>query len=166
MNGAIIRSGLFLWSTMTEKIFKNWEPLTESGCWVWLGACTAGGYGTISINKKTFYAHRLFYEFYRAPIPFGLQIDHLCRVRCCVNPDHLEIVTNRENTLRGKAVSALHARKTHCKRGHPFTPENTRSYPSVIGRRCKVCQKLLWGNEYRKALIISGHPSAVSQPIQ
>lgn len=78
------------------------------------------------------------YELYKGAIPEGLQIDHLCRVRRCINPDHLEAVTRHENILRGESVIAKLARKTHCSKGHPFDAQNT--YQRLTGGRdCKAC---------------------------
>jgi hypothetical protein len=83
-------------------------------------------------------AHRLFYEQLVGPIPDGLQLDHLCRVRHCVNPDHLEPVTQTANVLRGIGPTAVNAGKTHCVHGHPFTPDNT--YINKQGNRhCRAC---------------------------
>lgn len=80
-----------------SKIF----PVTESGCWLWTGAVDFSGYGTAFYKRKQTRAHRASYEIHFGPIPNGLTIDHLCRVKCCVNPAHLEAVTLRENNLRG-----------------------------------------------------------------
>ena len=82
---------------------------------------------------------RVAYEMVVGPIPDGLQIDHLCRVRNCVNPDHLEPVTPRENTMRGYSIQAQNARKTHCIHGHPFEG-NTYARPDG-NRECAVCKK-------------------------
>lgn len=110
----------------------------ESGCWIYTGALMPTGYGHSSRNG---YAHREAYEAVNGQIAPGLTIDHLCRVRKCVNPAHLEAVTQRENTLRSPiAVAAINARKTHCKRGHEFTPENTYT-PRSGARICRACRK-------------------------
>jgi hypothetical protein len=115
--------------------------LTPGGCWEWTGA-TGGSrrYGCISVKGVTRRAHRVAYELLAGPIPDGLELDHLCRNRLCVNPEHLEPVTHRENVLRGDAPPAANVSKTHCPRGHELTPENTytrRGRPG--GRECRAC---------------------------
>lgn len=123
-------------SMLTMEMFMEFiEPITESGCWIWAGTITPEGYG----KKGRIYAHRYSYETFKEPIPNGLQIDHRCRVRCCVNPDHLQVVTSKKNTLLGISPTAQNARKTHCKYGHEFTEENTYPPPPGRGRRCKAC---------------------------
>lgn len=101
-------------------------PEPNSGCWLWTGATLDAGYGAIQVSGKTRRAHRVVFESERGPIPDGLVLDHLCRNRLCVNPNHLEPVTLVENILRGDGAPAVNARKTHCDRGHGFTDENTR----------------------------------------
>lgn len=126
---------------------KPWEPFSEryevapTGCWIWQRCIGAGGYGTIydPVRKKSVKAHRFSYELINGPIPAGLTIDHLCRVRRCVNPAHLEAVTFRENVLRGVGPTAQEARQTHCKYGHPLTEENL--LRSRQGRKCKLCRR-------------------------
>ena len=84
--------------------FEGRYLISDSGCWEWRGARTTDGYGTFSIHSKTVYAHRYSYEIHMGDIPDGLVLDHLCRVRHCVNPGHLEAVTNAENVRRGDAT--------------------------------------------------------------
>lgn len=79
------------------------------------------------------------HELHKGPIPEGLVIDHLCRNRGCVNPDHLEAVTQRENILRGEGLAAANARKTHCPKGHPYSGENLYVVPSSGRRQCRIC---------------------------
>lgn len=109
-------------------ILKRFEFSKESGCWNWIGVISPKGYGTFHkvVNgiHKNLYAHRISYEYFRKKIPKGLTIDHLCRNRRCINPDHLEPLTIGENVLRGNTVSGINSRKTHCKHGHPLSGEN------------------------------------------
>ena len=93
----------------------------------------------MKLGEKKF-AHRIGYEQLVGPIPKGLELDHLCRVRHCVNPDHLEPVTHKENTLRGSCPAAVNARKTHCKRGHPLTDDNIARQSKTNARVCLKCQ--------------------------
>jgi hypothetical protein len=109
-------------------------------CWLWNGERNRRGYGRFNLRRKHVAAHRHGYERAIGPIPEGLQIDHLCRNPSCVNPAHLEAVTCRENLLRGNTLQAKNAAKTHCFRGHEFTPENTYHPPSG-GRVCRTCQR-------------------------
>jgi len=107
-------------------------------CWMWQGSTKPGGYGTIDIAGKTSNAHRVAYEAFVGPIPAGLSIDHLCRTPACVNPEHLEPVSQRENVLRGVGPAAVNAAKTHCPQGHEYSPANTIIRPGRA-RRCKKC---------------------------
>lgn len=112
---------------------------TES-CWLWEGGKTKGGYGTFKFQRRTVMAHRFAYESFVGTIPEGLHLDHLCRVRHCVNPAHLEPVANRENVLRGDTIPARNAVKTHCPQGHEYSEVNTYIHPD--GRRtCRMCQQ-------------------------
>ncbi len=111
-----------------------------NGCWLWTGPKNKDGYGNHSENHKVVKAHRWSYEYHKTPIPEGMQIDHICRNRACVNPDHMEVVTKKENTLRSLAPTAINARKTHCYKGHPFTKENTWISPEGW-RYCKICKR-------------------------
>ena len=109
-------------------------------CWAWRGRINSDGYGRHYLSTGDVAAHRLAYELCVGPIPKGLTIDHLCRNRGCVNPGHMEPVTNRENVLRGVSPAAVNARKTHCKHGHPLSGENLMIVPR--GRECRECGRL------------------------
>lgn len=115
--------------------------LVTETCWLWTGPLNPkSGYGMqIQHRGRKYQAHRLAYESIVGPIPDGLQLDHLCRVRHCVNPAHLEAVTARVNTLRGNSTSALNHRKTHCPQGHEYSPENT--YQGKKARHCRACAR-------------------------
>jgi hypothetical protein len=113
------------------------HPLT--GCWLWTACTNAFGYGTLWVNVRPMLAHRVAYELFVGPIPEGLNLDHLCRVRRCVNPAHLEPVTQRENVMRGISVTAKNAAVTHCHQGHPFDDANT--YRNNGKRQCRICQR-------------------------
>lgn len=131
---------------MTGKHGSVWDRFwskvdVSDGCWEWLASRDPNGYGHFNVKPRVpALAHRLAFEFLRGPIPKGLQIDHLCRVRHCVNPFHLEPVTRRENILRGESPAADHARKTHCPKGHPYDEANTYRTNSG-GRLCRACHR-------------------------
>lgn len=126
-----------------------WQKVDKrpDGCWLWTGAVNGHGYGHIKIDGRMIPAHRVAYEMSGKAIPEGLDLDHLCRVRTCVRPAHLEPVTRRVNGLRGTSPLAAFARQTHCKRGHEFTPENT--YEWRTSRICRTCRREHARNAYR-----------------
>lgn len=109
-------------------------------CWLWTGTVSRKGYGHHGWEGATRITHRIAYQLVVGPIPEGLELDHLCRNRACCNPDHLEAVTHAINALRGISANAINARKTHCLRGHEFTPENTRI--DSFGRHCRACRRV------------------------
>lgn len=136
---------------MVARFWNNVEK-TDS-CWLWAGATTHSynsdgylgsekwKYGVLYARAQTgrrtqVRAHRFSYELHNGPIPKGLQIDHLCRNTLCVNPNHLEAVTNRENAVRGASAQ----RWTHCKKGHALTEDNLYIYPGGNRRACKQCR--------------------------
>lgn len=122
-----------------EKVLQRVEAVTESGCMIWMGALNDKGYGLVYRNERSLRVHRLVYSYFKGAIPAGLGLDHLCRVRCCVNPDHLEPVTQRVNVLRGVGISAIRARRTHCIYGHPLIDENLR-VSRTNQRICVTCR--------------------------
>jgi HNH endonuclease len=113
-----------------------------STCVLWTRAVDSQGYGQFKVRYKNLKAHRWAYEQWVGPIPEGLTLDHLCRVKKCVNPVHLEVVPLWENILRSDSAAALNARKTHCPEGHPYDEVNTYSLPTNahMGRTCRTCR--------------------------
>lgn len=114
-------------------------------CWIWMGYIyRRSGYGYWLVGKRRIMVHRVAYQLAKGPIPDGLTIDHLCRNRACVNPDHLEPVTDVVNVMRGFGPPANNARKTHCINGHEYTQENTRLWMQKNNRTrrsCRECSK-------------------------
>ena len=107
-------------------------------CWIWIASIDANGYGQFSLDGMNVRAHRVAYELEVGPIPDGLHLDHLCRVRNCVRPAHLEPVTQQENIARGFGASAINSRKNKCNNGHPLRGDN------LVVRRgwreCRTCR--------------------------
>lgn len=119
--------------------FENKINKLDSGCWEWTANKGRDGYGHTTVNSRMCVAHRAVYEILIGPIPAGLTLDHLCRNTSCVNPEHLEPVTIRENVLRSEIhFASINVKKTHCPQGHPYTKENT--YIWHRRRKCRICQ--------------------------
>lgn len=130
-----------------DKIFLNsfWKKVVKmKNCWNWVACKGQDGYGHLSVNGKNFRAHRISYMISNGEIPEGFQIDHLCRNTSCVNPKHLEAVTQRENIMRGFGITAQNLRKIYCINNHKFTNGNTWFYKEkgAIRRVCKACTKI------------------------
>lgn len=135
-------------------------PVPEAGCWIWTAGTTHDMYAQYSVNGRHTYAHRVAFEALVGRIPDGLQLDHLCRVRCCVNPRHLEAVTGKVNSARGlagKLSAARHRALTHCANGHEFTSENTghNKRGAVLWRYCRICARA----KVRRYREKTGYPS-------
>ena len=126
--------------TTEERFLEKIYPEPNSGCWLWSGAVNNYGYGQIRIDGRIVYAHRYSYELYVSEIPGGMELDHKCRNPYCVNPNHLEPVTHRENILRGMSPSARQARQKFCVHGHSLIGDNLYLRKSG-GRNCKTCNR-------------------------
>ncbi len=125
--------------SVMDRIEGLYSPEPNTGCWLWTGALNRAGYGLFHSRSGSNIAHRVSYELHRGPIPDGLTLDHLCRVRCCINPDHLEPVSMRVNTLRGTSFAATNATATHCPKGHPLSGKNIRLWHG--SRACVLCNR-------------------------
>jgi hypothetical protein len=123
-------------STLARRLYDG--SIRINGCRIWLGRKDKDGYGRIKDRGSDRQAHICAYELARGLVPAGLQLDHLCRNRACIDAEHLEAVTCRVNLMRGHTQAAMKAAQTHCVHGHEFTPENTYSYPGKR-RMCRRC---------------------------
>jgi hypothetical protein len=120
-----------------RRFFDLISPEPNSGCWLWMGTLNNYGYGRFG-NEQ---AHVVSLRYAGNEVPLGLEPDHLCRVRCCVNPLHLEPVTHRVNMLRGNTVAAISARNMNCPKGHPLTKAHFRTRkPGYHRRICRICK--------------------------
>ncbi len=130
-------------SDIWSRFDRQYIPEPNTGCWLWTGAITRSGYGSFLVKEgeqwRSKLPHRLSYERYVGTIN-GV-IDHKCRVRSCVNPDHLQDVSQQENILLGVGIAALNAGKTHCPKGHPLLGDNL-WWTKLGGRMCRECHRL------------------------
>lgn len=144
------------WKAMPlqQRVEAFFTPEPNSGCWLWHGTIDGAGYGRLKRSGLgTDKAHRIVWTLHRGPIQQGLVIDHICRVKSCVNPDHLRVVTRQQNTIENSMSGpALNAAKTHCFRGHPLTGPDAeiRLYRKSI-RRCLRCERINNNHTYRRS---------------
>lgn len=131
------------WSGLPAFLEDKIQPEPNSGCWLWLGGLRDKdeGYGGAGYAGKTWRTHKLIYTLLKCEVPVNLALDHDYRNRICCNPDHLTPRTWKENIHRGVGIAAKNLTKTHCSKGHEFTPENTYHYFSKKGRmrQCRIC---------------------------
>lgn len=123
-----------------------WEKVDAADCWEYRGAIKDNGYGNFCPHRsRTMLAHRFAWETLVGPIPEGMTLDHMCLNRRCVNPDHLRVMSARENTLAGHSEAALNARKTRCANGHELAGKNLRIRADG-SRACRLCCRR-WNRE-------------------
>lgn len=149
--------------TLAERFMAKVNKQAD-GCWIWTASICPQGYGKFVLpGRGAVYAHRVSHELFKGPIPDGLHVDHLCRVRSCVNPEHLEAVPSAENNRRGISPCADNLRKDTCPRGHEYTHYTLKD--GSIRRDCRTCMRLAQMKRYRingikervyKTIIIDG----------
>jgi len=131
-----------------KKYILNRILIKDNGCWEYPYCLTKSGYARVRQKR----AHRISYEIFKGKIPEGLVIDHLCKNKICINPNHLEAVTDRTNILRGNGLAAMNIKKTHCKNGHPYSGDNLKIWKRE--RLCKICvsnnQKKYYKKKYKQ----------------
>ena len=128
---------------MTDQLLERFWDKVEvqpNDCWIWTAYKDRYGYGSFKLKGKPIGAHRLAYQINKGEIPIDREIDHLCRNRACVNPDHLETVTHKINLLRGSTISAINIKKTYCPKGHEYNQKNTHVWRGH--RFCRICDNM------------------------
>jgi len=131
------------WSKAPSRQDRFWMSVKKGGpeeCWIWKKSLDVGGYGVFWVGDKHMKAHRYSWQLVHGPVDPTLCLDHLCRVRSCVNPAHLEPVTNRINVLRGVSIVAKVASSDKCMKGHSLSDDNCRITPKGH-RLCRICEK-------------------------
>jgi len=137
------------WGDRTaDRILSKVIPDRATGCLSWTAAKDSDGYAILQVSGIAARAHRVAYELVIGGLVSGLSLDHVCRNRGCINPFHLEQVTNKENILRGNGLAARNARKTHCKNGHALSGDNMR-YNRAGSRICRTCARE-YQREYKR----------------
>lgn len=133
----------------SDGIERFWKYVHKTqNCWIWKGGITGQGYGAFWLDGRTIPAHRFSYEYLIGPIPEKMELDHKCRNRKCINPEHLEPVTSKENKLRGTSFSAVNAKKIFCVRGHRI---NDDVYIASSGyRHCRKCSRIREREYYKR----------------
>ena len=126
--------------TLLQMLIQKAQGPTNNECWAWPSAFNNQGYGVVGKGRGAVLAHRMAWEARNGPVPTGLELDHLCKTKWCWNPTHLEPVTHQENSIRANA-GAHNKAKTHCIKGHEYTPSNTYIYPGNGRRACKICRQ-------------------------
>jgi hypothetical protein len=120
---------------MTVEVLRRGVVLSENGCWLWQRTLKDAGYGYIKYEGKGWFVHRLAWTLVNGPIPDGLEVDHICYVRNCLNPEHLQLATHQENSARRR--NALGAT---CRAGHDLVPPNLYVAPGTRKRKCRICR--------------------------
>ena len=150
-----------------DRFKSKFHECKETGCWIWNGSLYPSGYGQFFIKTgKTGPAHLWAYEHFIGKKPAGLDLDHLCRNRACCNPNHLEPVTRSENALRGIGPGLVRERMksvTHCPKGHPYSPENTRFSKLRTGHLSRLCRTCGRMSNQKRRLALNGQPTDQSK---
>jgi hypothetical protein len=141
------RNGVMSFKDIADRFWDRAIPEPNSGCWLWSAGTSPLGYGILYFDGSNRLAHRIAYEMLVGPIPKGLELDHLCRVRCCVNPDHLEPVPHAENVRRSPVVGRVDRGITHCPQGHPYKINTANSRRRRV---CPECRRRRDRDRYRR----------------
>lgn len=142
-------------SRLPDKFWERVVPEPMNGCWLWVGGQTSAGYGTY----KSSTSHRtLFAALNPGTDMAGLDVDHICMVRCCANPQHLRLVTRAENLRCSNSVSAVNARATQCPSGHEYNYENTYRNPRNGDRQCRTCRAIHDKSRQERRRCRTGNP--------